>query len=526
MNPLAYYKCAQRVLMALAAISGIFLAASCGSSSIINRGNSVGFNNSNLSGTYVFSTEGVDSSGGFITIAGALTANGSGTISGGNMDVVGVDVSPLSQALTGSYSVGTDGRGQAKISAGSIGNITFDFVLTSSSHGLITEFDGNGTGSGTLDLQTTPITSLSQLAGSYAFGLAGIDSNSDPLATAGSFTLNTNGTSTAGVEDFTVPGINYLAETLTASTTLGSGTAPGSIILSTSFGVLTFDFYPIDATHLKFIETDYSEILLGDVFSQSGATIPTGQAVFTMSGGTNTSGPVAIGGVFISDASGDMTGGLEDVNSGGTVSPSQVSFTGSAASGGSVGGRVLVNLTGFIPATQLAIYPSTGGLIMLETDISNVMLGTAYAQTGTTLAGSQNYGFNLSAINLGNGSGAFEEDDIAQFLTATTSFTGIVDINDEGSLSYDQKFAGTYSTPDSTGRGTATTTANGNGYVSFDYYMVNSSTALLVETDQSQVGVGSFALQNSGANPTMSRMLMARPMVHSKGAFHARKTQK
>jgi len=32
--------------------------------------------------------------------------------------------------------------------------VTLDFVLSSSSHGLVTEFDANGTGSGTIDLQS------------------------------------------------------------------------------------------------------------------------------------------------------------------------------------------------------------------------------------------------------------------------------------------------------------------------------------------------------------------------------------
>ena len=55
----------------------------------------------------------------------------------------------------------------------------------------------------------------------------------------------------------------YLAlPILPGTATLGTGTGPGSITLSTgTFGTLTFDYYPIDATHLKFIETDYIQFL-------------------------------------------------------------------------------------------------------------------------------------------------------------------------------------------------------------------------------------------------------------------------
>src|SRR5277367_1105546 len=117
MNPLSSLKCASRVLTTLAAISGIFLTVGCGSSSSTPP-NQNGFSNSSLSGTYVFSSSGLDAESGFpVALAGAFTANGDGTIaSGGTMDIVdpGITYTPPStpaQAITGaSYSIGSDGR--------------------------------------------------------------------------------------------------------------------------------------------------------------------------------------------------------------------------------------------------------------------------------------------------------------------------------------------------------------------------------------------------------------------------------
>jgi len=60
-------------------------------------------------------------------------------------------------------SITSDGRGLASLTS-AYGTYGFDFVLYSTSSGLITEYDANGTGSGTLDLQTA-VTSLSALAG-------------------------------------------------------------------------------------------------------------------------------------------------------------------------------------------------------------------------------------------------------------------------------------------------------------------------------------------------------------------------
>jgi hypothetical protein len=481
------------------ALCTLALLVGCGSSSPTAVAPPSGaFSASSLNGTYVFSSTGVDSTtnGLFLGIAGTVVANGSGGITGGTIDVVGPDVpqvAPVAQPITGgTYTVSADGRGQIKLAT-----VTLDFVLTSSAHGLITEFDGNGSGSGTIDLQSTA--TLAQLAGSFAFSLGGVDNSGQfPTATAGSFALNSSGSVTGGVQDFND---NLVVEPalpiLPGTATFGTGTGPGSITLTTATGTLTFDYYPIDTTHLKLIETDYIQFLAGDAFGQTGASIPTGPMVFTVAG-LDTAGSVAAGGLMTSvDGAGTFTGGLEDLNNGGDVLP-QLGFSGAPGAGGSVGGRVIVNLSGFTPASQYVLYPSSGGVLMLETDSAAITSGAAFAQTSQTLAASQGYGLNLSAFN----TGGFEEDDIAEFTTTSSSFTGIVDINDEGTTSFDQAFSSmTYNPPDSTGRGSATTIEHGNPYISYNFYVINSSTVLLLETDSTQIGAGTIELQSASASP-------------------------
>jgi hypothetical protein len=506
------------------ALFTLALLAGCGGSSPTGMAPPTGgFSAKNLTGTYVFSSTGLDTTGYALEITGTVVANGSGGITGGTIDIVGPDVpqaTPVAQPITGgSYTLGADGRGQLKL-----GITTLDFVLTSSSHGLITEYDGNGSGSGTIDLQST--VTLAQLAGSYAFSLAGEDAsgNFNPTATVGSFTLDNAGNVTGGVQDFNDSLFPFLAQPILPGTaTLGTGTGPGSITLSTgTFGTLTFDYYPIDATHLKLVETDYIQFLAGDAFTQTGASIPTGQMVFTVTGLTNAFTVVAAGGIMTSDGTGNFSNGLEDVNNNGTVSPAQLPFSGTAAPGGSVGGRVLVNMSTFTPAIQYVIYPSSAGVLMLETDSLALTTGVAYAQTSQTFAASQGYGLNLSAFNTGNGTGIFEEDDIAEFATSSTGFSGLVDINDQGLLSFDQTFSSsTYTPPDSTGRGFAATVEHGNNtFISYLFYVVNGSTVLLLETDSTQIGTGTIGLQNAaspgGVQPPMA---IAHPPMRARGAF-------
>lgn len=524
MNPLTSIKSARRLLMALAAISSLLLLGACGSSSS-SSGNQVGFSNSSLSGTYVFSSTGTDSeSGQFLVLAGAITADGSGHITGGNVDVVDFNAGFGSGTATGSYVVGTDGRGQFQVAVTNVQSFKFNFVLSSTSHGLVTEYDTFGTGSGTIDLQTS-LTGISQLANSYALSLAGADiSDSFPLASAGSITFNSSGVSSAGIQDFNENAIPLTGRALSGTATLGTGTAPGTMVLNGALGSSTFDFYPVDSTHFKVIETDLTNAFLaGDFYTQTNATIPAGQVVFTMAGGTTHTFPTVVGGYATTDANGNFTNGSEDLNQTGSFVPGNA-FSGLASSGGAVGGRVIVALTGLPTASQWVVYPTTSaGLIILEVDTDNVMLGAAYAQSATSFAATQNYGLNLTGINTSAG---VEIDDTVQFLTASPSsspnMTGLLDENAGGTPSTPgANFSATY-TPDSgtTGRGnilapSLPTTVNGG--FGLEYYVVDGTTTLFIEGsngDTTQVALGSFIQQTT---PT-SQVALKHPVV---ALFHA-----
>src|ERR1035438_9956552 len=95
MNPLASTKCAGRLLMALAAIVSILLIAGCGSSSSTPTPNPVGFTLASLTGTYVFSSEGFDAGGNPLAVAGAVVASGTGSITGGTIDIIDPGFTPI-----------------------------------------------------------------------------------------------------------------------------------------------------------------------------------------------------------------------------------------------------------------------------------------------------------------------------------------------------------------------------------------------------------------------------------------------
>jgi hypothetical protein len=501
------------LLFALSALTFLAACGGGGSRVIVVPPPSGAFSASSLSGTYVFSASGTDysvSPPAFFAATGTIVANGSGSLTGGSFDFVDPALAPsVSTGNTvsgGTYLVGSDGRGTATLP----GNLVVDFVLTSKSHGLIIRFDGGGTGSGTLDLQT----GTTVPAGSYAFSLAGVDSSLiNPLNSVGAFTVDGTGTITTGVQDFndhytisSETGLTNLP--LTGSVVAG---ANGATLTTTSvFGSLTFDVFPIDSTHLRFVEIDGVNFLTGDAFTQQ-TTMPTaGQMVFTMAGFDVSGFFMAAGGYLTSDGSSLITAGLEDINDDGGLGQS-TSVSGNFAATG--GGRFTLTLNGIFNGTSsagsytFAAYPSSIGIQLLEIDGLGITSGAAYAQSATSLSTPQGYALNLTGVDTSTGA---EVDEIAEFTAQNGTLTGIADINDGGSPPIPRQSLGSGSTyaldTPATGRGVIST-----AQFNLFFYVVDSSNVIFIETDTNPVALGTFQLQNGAASDEAA--VAARPIV-------------
>ena len=147
--------------------------------------------NSILSGKYAFSFTGtVTSSGAPIFLAGSFTADGAGNISTGVEDInqVGLSVSK-GVAISGTYSIGADGRGTLNITSGV--TQTFKIAVENGNHGQLIRFDSGAAGSGSFDLQSSSAFSLSSLSGKFAFEWNGFDSgNESPFSGIGEVSLS------------------------------------------------------------------------------------------------------------------------------------------------------------------------------------------------------------------------------------------------------------------------------------------------------------------------------------------------
>jgi hypothetical protein len=526
---------------------GLAVLSGCGGSDDTNQAVAPpngAFSNSALNGTYVVSFSGFDTShndGSFFALTGSLTANGSGGFTSGTVDIsdpalgawLGTTYVFNRLPTSGNYSITADGRGSGSISVtinGTEVQFGLDFVLTSNSHGLISRFDNNGTGSGTIDLQTSGL-AQSALQGSYAFALNGVDSTiGNALATVGSFTLDSNGNITAGQQDFNDNGDSRNLQALALQGTVLVGSAQSAQLTTSAagFGTLHFDVWAIDSTHLKLIETDSAAYLAGDALVATGQTaFPAGPLVFTLSGEDSQYGSFAAGGLLTSDGASLITGGVEDVNDQGYVAQAP----GVSGRFTSNGVRTVLTLSGIYDgyvynndaATGdyvFAAYPYNGGVMLLEIDggagyTPGISSGNAYVQTATSLASSQGYGLNLSGLN-----DRGEVDLIAQFTTSNGTTSGLYDVNNLDWLISDFSLGSnaTYSVG-SNGRGTAQfpyLQTDANSLISeldLTFYVVDSSDVVFIETDGNQLATGVLQAQNaggeSGASP--SRTMFAQP---------------
>lgn len=487
------------VLAVVSSCAVFFLAGCAGNGVSTTNPQNAGFTNASLSGTYVFAVSGTNA-GGFFTVAGTLQANGSGSITGGTEDInsPGTLASPLlNVGITGSYAVHSDGRTIANITTTGLSpNLTFtiDFVLLSNTTGLAIRFDGNGTASGSIDMQTSQ--TLSSLAGTMAFSISGVDGAGNPEGSAGSVTFDSSGNITGGVLDNNDAGSVTSVSVSPVSAAISSpSNGRGTATITTTATTSHFVYYVVDANHLKLIESDLSPILAGDAFRQSSTTV-SGSFAYTMAGATASGhGAFVAGGIMNTDGAGNIVNtSIEDIDDGGAVTPA----AGATLSGTYVvsGGRGTFILNTSSETLHAVFYPSTGGLLMLDTDTTVVAGGTAVQQSGGPFSNtsfSGGFGLNMTGVTGLNTTTPNEIDAIAQLTPNNGSFSGAMDFNNFGAVNSSLTLTGNYSFS-SNGRGTGTF-HNSLGTFSIIFYAASGSKVLFLENDTTTVSAGLMVMQ-------------------------------
>ncbi|MGZ6316687.1 MAG: hypothetical protein ACXWNQ_05455 [Anaerolineales bacterium] len=460
-----------RALFVLALLLPFAGLVGCGSgNSVTGSGPGLGngSNNAMLHGQYAFAFSGQNTNGPFFAV-GSFTADGQGHL-GGNEDVItsSLQTGPSGAHFAGTYAVGADGRGNAVVGL-QAGCPNWQFTMLNQAHALLTCLNSNMTGSGTIDLQDPKAFSTAALKGNYVFGFSGLGNSGSLAVAAGNWSMNGAGSINTGQIDindlsFTAPfqGI-ALSGTYSVSSS-GRGTATITSDYPATSSTQNFVFYVVNASDIKFMETDSLPVFSGEVLSQASGSLTAGTYAFTLGGSDANGNPLAFGGLMPTDGNGNVPGGVLDVNYGGSTSIGDT-LTGTYAVSNS--GRGLVSLTSSsVGSLPLAFYKAANG------NIEFVNLGGSLGGVGFAVGGmgkaqsggpfsqqsiSGNYGVNFSGTNLGSNFSNAGEEDISGQLTSDGAgiLSGLLDINNSGSIFQGVQLSGSTYTMTSTGRGTA-----------------------------------------------------------------------
>ena len=415
---------------------------------------------------------------------------------------------PTATDMRSTYAVDASGHGSMTIETNQGETLSFGFVLTSASHAVIIETNGEP-GSGTLDLQSGPF-DVAHVSGTYAFTLEGVDTAVPPatkLSFGGVFVSNGMGSITSGTLDVNSNGTVTLGQTFTGSIFQApDANGRGRFTASRSF-----TFYMVSPKVLRLFEDDNLDLMGGSAYAQGTTATLSGNFVFEHAGWSSTGRTVAAG-QFAANGTSTITGGVSDSNAGGappTISTMAKAVSGTFALNTNQTGTL--NLTDAAGTSTFNLYmvdptlnildPNNssggGGALLLHTDANINGTGILIPQVLSSppaIVGNQALNLRNSiaaatpnevdlvgvvtsdgSTKLNNGMADFDQDGFTTVSGAPFTGTFAADSANAG------HFTGTFSIPAPTGGYTFIPPAVAMFNVSF--YQASGSQALVIQTD-------------------------------------------
>jgi hypothetical protein len=462
-------------------------------------------------GTYVYHFSGWAGTGPSF-VAGAFTVK-SGAITSGEQDFSDVQSGYTDPLVASGSSLTAAGKNiqivlaTANTAIGVNGVETLRGTLVSSTRVLISEFDSFGTGTGSIDLQT----STAAPSGGYAFAISGFDLSNppSPLAIGGIFNISGTTLNVANsVFDFNLNGgLLGQAETF----------ASGTVTAPDSFGRVTFDLTPSAASGVpQFVLTGYivgtNQIQL--VESQTD-TLDDDLGGMALGQGTNTGQFTAASianKTYVYGASGQDVNNLVTIGGNFTFNPTGAVAGNLAINDGMVfgtnpisAGSYTVDPTGRVTLTGVNVpvisgtftfqlyLDGNGNALELGVDTLQTTAGQAYLQTTTAADFEGSYAILGHGILDATGLPAWGA--VGPVTVASDAFTGSTDYTAQNTGA-----SGTATTPNQPLTGTET---NSNAMLaltgldstalttsrSYSYFPIDSKRVLAIEIDGQQLGL-------------------------------------
>ena len=391
-------------LSLLSLVIPLSLIAGCGGSGGNGSGGPPPPSANVLNGQYAFVLSGFDANANQMGLAGSITADAHGSITGGSVDVNDNQVISSSSALAGSFTLDSNFRGTITLTSAVPGvthPLAFAFTLKADgTAGNMIGIDANGfIISGTMQKQDATSFSLAKIAGDFAFELDSRGPSQNSLL--GRFTLNSSGTTTNVVLDLGVAGVGptgpstggTVAATFAAAGPNGSGR--GTVSLTDNANVArSFVYYVVAAGTSLVMETDqtgsvqtvYTGVASKQTFPLSSTMAA---SVFALSG-FDTVSPNDLSAVGVLTVTGSNTASLLwDADDVGLISP-QIAVAGQAVTFDPITGRGTIAAAGGhshgLFDTAVFYLTSAGNGFLLDTTSgtnNRALAGRLHVQTGS-----------------------------------------------------------------------------------------------------------------------------------------------
>jgi hypothetical protein len=482
---------------------------------------------------------------GVTSVGGSITLDGEGNIEGGVVDIISPGLLDLKDSilptssntppLTSGYAIDVRGRGTMRLRTANGQTLDFSLALTSPSHALLAEIDGNP-GSGSLDLQQHPSAGFtaSEVIGRYSFTMTGTvrTSPAKKVSLGGIFAADGIRALGDGQLDINDSGM------MSSSAFDGTFSAPdpdgrGTIQFSTG---ASFIYYIISPKALRIFEADVN-LMGGSAFPQGGSVIfIAGECVYQHSGWSAAGLTVAAGQFYVPEGDNDLAGGSSDSNTGGSPANPQINAVVSGSSGVSEpDGTGVLRLVDAAGSSTFKLYVvdksvdildpnsstshfnpgAAGNALLLHTDANingtgllfeTVDLGVASFQGSyaVQLTNSATTGSGISELDLvgatsGDGSAKFVDGLVDYDQNASFSPVAVLDAPLTGEFSPDpassRRFTGSITIPTPSATGAYPFISPSAPTFSVSYYRISATKTFVMQTDSWANSSGYLFLQ-------------------------------
>jgi hypothetical protein len=458
--------------------------------------------NSLLRGAYAFFFSGFDTQG-VVLATGQFTADGSGNISSGTEDTNRVSGTSINATLSGTYSLGTDGRGTLTlISTNASTNqkltVIYQLVLDSDGNARFFENDTANTtppplptqGEGIIKPQVGGSFSAANFNGNYAFAFSGQDLTTAPATLAGVVHADGISSFSPGTVDFNDAGLYSPA--VPASGNFSSSSTTGRVVANLVFQIpssaqvtLNFTCYFVSPSDLFVIEIDTTDAthpkIGGEMILQNPSVVFDNAA---LTGGS------VISGIGLDSPSSSAFVGLLAANGSGSAT---VNFNqndaGSISQGSSVPGTYLVTTNGRVEFTSFGALGPRMAAAYLTGVNQGFLVGSDKTATVGLLENQSGGPFGATSV-LGSyalSAPSPADNMVSNIIGQTTAngiatMQGVVDEIDSSGQNLAQSFLGNY-TVTSSGQGTMTTNTPAGIPTNLAIYVVSPSALRAISTD-------------------------------------------